>query len=301
MTIQEFMRRWLLRYVREDYFKIPMRKKKEEFELPDALKVHYRYTDIYNMIEEDVSRSKKFGEVKKNNFIIKIYSSPNSSSEYTTVKQVLSCFTLNQLSFPMSHTDTLRYCASDHYGQGGKKILSSIFGNYSFIENCGGDCGTVKSYLTYNDTLWGVSDRSISNTYTHLDFSFDFKSAWWDRWSNEDQSGDYGNTFYGFRHQDQFYKLIEDSVKIEEDKVSNELIWFRRYYWIDSSTSGDVHLVTEITPKRSEISRTKYSDYDTYSFSTFYVDDFSEMYLRKFFDNKEFQLKKLEAEKEGLI
>lgn len=309
MTIQEFMRRWLLRYVKEDYFKIPM-KKKEEFELPDALKIHYRYIDQCTNLNEISTLGKLIGEIssgsldtifpqfekedyfQKNNLSIKFFFYGNHYSYRDISLRHLGYIYYNVRQNPgvkIQYNENSNY----EYYYLPKYTLFSLAGTFS--ENI------LIAYFYFNDQIIGSYEmvmRGIPNSPSNNIVVYMGPDA-----------PVYGDTYYNYsymyRNQDQgdYVKSLSLETKTNMIKAVMSGLTFYRLYSAHYKGNNEIpEFVIRDDDRSSFSSSSQISTYTSIEDLNQRYDHWSAFYLQDFFFPKNYSYKNYSLfEKGGLL
>lgn len=310
MTIQEFMRRWLLRYVREDYFKIPMRKKKEEFELPDALKVHYRYIDQCTNLDEISTLGELIGEVSsgsldtifpqperedyfsKNNLSIKFFFYGNHYSY-----RDISLRNLGYLYYKVSQIPGIKIQYNEisnyEYYYLPKYTLFSLAGTFSE--------SALIAYFCFNDQIIGSYEMIMRDT---PNAPSDNQTVYMGP-----DAPVYGDTYYNYsymyRNNDQgdYVKNLSLETKTNMIKVAISGLIFKRSYTAHWKGNNKVPEFKIRDDERSSFSSSsQISTYTSIEDLSQRYDHWSAFYLQDFFFPKNYSYKNYSLlEKGGLL
>ena len=209
MNVKELKTRIFRSYIDKSLFKLPYRKKKENFILPNSLKIHYRYIDVYNQQMNTQGQfilelpQKRWQEFWPNSF----NGQDNGYSEKAYYPS--SSKSLNIQDLPL---DDYMIIFQNIQDQGaipsmgyevyhGKLSKSGYFTNYSPLRENSFNDSYPRIYLYKNDIFIGLINAESSRWISNM--TCDNVTVWFGN-ESDTYNTPYSHNVFVSRHQDYF-------------------------------------------------------------------------------------------------
>lgn len=335
MDIKQFMRRWVMRYVNQDYFKIPMG---DSGFVPKELSKHYRYIDQFNGASEEIERGYYIGEIGYKDYqkykedtgntrnewsedvVMKIYVNGNHHSLSPFDASWFGCPDLlppvvgrthpsSRFYQPKPYSDS--YLIARHWKieNAHEKLLrvsipssSNLnffngFGSYQEI--------AIIGYLYYKDKLLGPTILYSGSKGTEA------IGTWYLFWRGREyptEGDEYYHEIYYARSRE--YLELFSSIKLESYHLKYKRIWYAEDYDIESDPESEpypnnqpyfIKDVDRWSQDEDYNIFTRYGNLLEGNLLSYMYDNYFANYLSRQISNTNTKFKKLEGEVGGLL
>lgn len=278
-------------------------------ELPEDLKIHYRYVDFYNLLENEIGKSHLIADLNFNQ--LTQYQSSSWKNPKCSVKifypagyrsleiRDLTPFAWHKFYLP-SGSAHMEFCGNEWQNNVLKKI--GVFKNYSCWENSSCISSGLDGYVFYDNNLIGVlSDTAyLKEAYSYLDYY-----SYWYGVPEDTVNVPYGNHYYVYRYQDQFNIISNANLDLSQGAIKFNYTFYQRTHHINTHSSytdpGQWEYYTngglQDTHSRLFYFQSSYSQ-------VIYCDNFSKRYLSQLCainNEQDITMNILNIEKEGLL
>ena len=212
-------------------------------ELPEDLKIHYRYVDFYNLLENEISKSHLIANLnfdqlsqcqssswKNSKCSVKIF----YPAGYRSLEiEDLTPFAWHNFYLP-SGSVHMKFCGTEWHNGVLKKI--GVFKEYSCWEKSSCISSGLDGYVFYENNLIGVlgDTQNFKNAASYLNFT-----SYWYGDPDDTITVPYGNHFYAYRFSDQFNIISNANLDLSQGQVKFDYTWYSRTHHINKGDSDN--------------------------------------------------------------
>ena len=277
-------------------------------ELPEDLKIHYRYVDFYSLLENEISKSHLIVDINSDQLLQGQYSwwkNPECSVKifypagYRSLEiEDLTPFSWHNFRIPSGSAHMRCYGTEWHNGVL-KKI--GVFKDYSCWENSSCISSGLDGYVFYENNLIGVLNYTqyFKDAVSHLDFT-----SYWYGDPNDTITVPYGNHYYVYRFSDQFNIISNANFDLSQGIVKFDYTWYSRTHYINKGDSDNDPTKWKYYTEGGLGTTSSHPFYLSPYSQTIYYDEFSKGYLTQLcMNNSEQDITGsiLNIKKEGLL